>query len=152
MFPASNPDTSVNWANFAPLAADPFFYYRNHVPYINNYMFSIQRQITSRALLTVSYVGNQGHRILAVASVNLGNPALCLSLPGCGPFGEDNDLYQRNRPDHLWNAHRTKQRRSTHRTRPKLRRKYSRQVYRPTPITTRLKPLFATSAAAHSSC
>jgi hypothetical protein len=21
--------------------------------------------------------------------VNLGNPALCLSLPGCGPFGED---------------------------------------------------------------
>ena len=43
---ASNPDTSINWANFAPLAADPFFYYRNRVPYINNYMFSIQRQIT----------------------------------------------------------------------------------------------------------
>ena len=43
----------------------------------------------SRALLTMSYVGNQGHRILAVASVNLGDPALCLSLPGCGQFGED---------------------------------------------------------------
>jgi len=86
---ASNPDTSINWANFAPLSADPFFYYRNRVPYIGNYMFSIQRQITSRALLTASYVGNQGHRILAVASVNLGNPALCLDLPGCGPFGED---------------------------------------------------------------
>jgi hypothetical protein len=37
----------------------------------------------------VSYVGNQGHRILAVEPVNLGDPALCLSLPGCGPFGED---------------------------------------------------------------
>ena len=86
---ASHPDTSVNWANFAPLAADPFFYYRNRVPYINNYMFSMQRQITSSTLLTVSYVGNQGHRILAVASVNLGNPGLCVSLPGCGPFGED---------------------------------------------------------------
>ena len=86
---ASHPDTSVNWANFAPLAADPFFYYRNRVPYINNYMFSIQRQITSSTLLTVSYVGNQGHRILAVASVNPGNPGLCVSLPGCGPFGED---------------------------------------------------------------
>jgi Carboxypeptidase regulatory-like domain len=85
----SNPDTSVNWANFAPLAADPFFYYRNRVPYISNYMLSVQRQITSRALLTMSYVGNQGHRILAVVPVNLGNPALCLSLPGCGPFGED---------------------------------------------------------------
>ncbi len=26
---ASHPDTSVNWANPAPLSADPFFYYRN---------------------------------------------------------------------------------------------------------------------------
>ena len=86
---ASRPDTSVNWANFAPLSADPFFYHRNRVPYINNYMFSIQRQITPGTLLTVSYVGNQGHHVLAVASVNLGNPALCISLPGCGPFGED---------------------------------------------------------------
>jgi hypothetical protein len=85
----SHPDSSIDWANFAPLAADPFFYYRNRAPYIDNYMFSIQRQITARALMTVSYVGNQGHHILAVASANLGNPALCLNTPGCGPFGED---------------------------------------------------------------
>jgi hypothetical protein len=52
-------------------------------------MFSVQRQITPRTLLTASYVGNQGHRVPTVVSVNLGNPALCLSLPGCGPFGED---------------------------------------------------------------
>jgi hypothetical protein len=86
---ASHPDSSIQWANFAPLAADPFFNYRNRVPYIDNYMFSIQRQITSATLLTVSYVGNEGHHILAVSSVNLGSPTLCLSLPGCGPFGED---------------------------------------------------------------
>ena len=86
---ASHPDTSVNWANFVPLAADPFFYYRNSVPYINNYMLSIQRQVTRDTLLTVSYVGNQGHHILALVSANPGNPALCLGLDGCGPFGED---------------------------------------------------------------
>jgi Carboxypeptidase regulatory-like domain len=86
---ASNPDTSVNWNNFIPLAADPFFYYRNHVPYVSSYMFSLQRQITSHILLTASYVGNQGHHILALVSANPGNPALCLSLDGCGPFGED---------------------------------------------------------------
>lgn len=86
---ASNPDTSVNWANFLPLSADPFFYYRNLVPYINNYMLSLQRQITPHTLLTMSYVGNQGHRILALVSVNHGDPALCLTLSGCGPFGED---------------------------------------------------------------
>ena len=86
---ASHPDTSVNWANFVPLAADPFFYYRNSVPYINNYMLSIQRQVTRDTLLTVSYVGNQGRHILALVSANPGNPALCLRLDGCGPFGED---------------------------------------------------------------
>jgi carboxypeptidase family protein/TonB-dependent receptor-like protein len=86
---ASNPDTSVNWANFLPLAADPFFYYRNRVPYTDSYMLSIQRQVTRNTLLTVSYVGNQGHHILALVSVNPGDPALCLSLSGCGPFGED---------------------------------------------------------------
>ena len=74
----SNPDTSVNWANFAPLAADPFFYYRNQVPYISNYMLSVQREIASRALLTVSYVGNQGHRILAV---EFGEPRRSCSVP-----------------------------------------------------------------------
>jgi hypothetical protein len=86
---ASNPDTSVSWDNFIPLAADPFFYYRNRVPYISSYMFSIQRQITQQTMLTVSYVGNQGHHILTLVSANPGDPALCLSLDGCGPFGED---------------------------------------------------------------
>jgi hypothetical protein len=87
----SHPYTNIDWANFTPLSADPFFDYRNRVPYISNYMFSIQRQITPHAVLTVSYVGNQGHRVLAVVSANPGNPALCLSLPGCGPFGEDSN-------------------------------------------------------------
>jgi hypothetical protein len=86
---ASNPDTSVNWANFLPLAADPFFYYRNRVPYTDSYMLSFQRQVTRNTLLTMSYVGNQGHHILALVSVNPGDPALCLNLNGCGPFGED---------------------------------------------------------------
>jgi TonB dependent receptor len=87
----SNPDTSINWANFMPLSADPFFEHNNRVPYISNYMFSIQRQVMRNAVLTVSYVGNQGHHIIAVVSANPGNPALCLSLPGCGPFGEDSN-------------------------------------------------------------
>jgi hypothetical protein len=85
----AHPDRSIDWAAFAPLAADPFFDRSSKVPYINNYMLSIQRQITSSALLTVSYVGNQGHRILAVSSVDPGNPSLCMSLSECGPFGED---------------------------------------------------------------
>jgi hypothetical protein len=86
---ASNPDTSVDWSNFVPISGDPFFDHKNKAPYVESYMLSLQRQLSSSALLTVSYVGNQGHRLLALVSANPGDPELCLSLPGCGPFGED---------------------------------------------------------------
>jgi Carboxypeptidase regulatory-like domain len=96
---ASNPDTSFNWASVTPISADPFWYYRNTVPYTENYMLSVQRRIATNLLLTVSYVGNQGHHELVMQSANPGNAALCLSLsqpsevqPGtqtCGPYGED---------------------------------------------------------------
>jgi hypothetical protein len=93
-FPAHNvsrshPDNYIDWANFAPLAADPFFDRHNRAPYISSFMFSIQRQVTSQTLLTVSYAGNQGHHILTVVPANIGDPVLCLRTPGCGPFGED---------------------------------------------------------------
>jgi hypothetical protein len=62
-------------------------------------MLSFERQITTRTLLTASYVGNQGHHMLAVVSTNPSNQALCLALsqpsevapgsPTCGAFGED---------------------------------------------------------------
>jgi hypothetical protein len=88
---AANPDTSIDWANFVPLSADPFFDRRNRAPYLSSYMLSFQRQFARAFLLTASYVGNQGHRELALVSANPGNAALCLSLAGvgCGPFGED---------------------------------------------------------------
>jgi carboxypeptidase family protein len=96
---AKNPDTSFNWPSVIPVSADPYFYYRNDVPYTENYMLSFERQITPSMLLTMSYVGNQGHHILAVVSTNPSDQALCLSLsqpsevapgsPTCGPFAED---------------------------------------------------------------
>ncbi len=95
---AKNPDTQ-SFASVIPISADVSFYYRNTVPYTENYLFSFERQLTKRTLLTMSYVGNQGHHILAVVSNNPSNQALCLSLsqpsevapgsPTCGPFGED---------------------------------------------------------------
>lgn len=87
----ANPDNNVDWSNFTPIAADPFFYYRNRAPYLSNYMLSIQRQLSRDIVLTTSYAGNQGHHLMTLVSVNPGDPALCLSLQsqGCGPFGED---------------------------------------------------------------
>ena len=96
---ATNPDTSFDFASVIPISAATYFYNHNAVPYTENYMLSFERQITSHMVLTVSYVGNQGHHILAVVSTNPSDQALCLSLsqpsavapgsPTCGPFAED---------------------------------------------------------------
>ncbi|HEY0703204.1 MAG TPA: carboxypeptidase regulatory-like domain-containing protein [Candidatus Acidoferrales bacterium] len=108
LFPAPLPPKGVsakNPANFAPydtlanfysafgtISSSPAFYNKNRLPYSEQYELSIERQLTSVDLLTVSYVGTQGHRLLSSLSANPGNPALCLSLAseGCGPGGENN--------------------------------------------------------------
>jgi hypothetical protein len=94
----SNPYTGFDFANVIPINAAPYFYSKNSVPYTENFMFSIQRQIRSNALLTISYVGNEGHHILVTVPTNTANQALCLGLSQtsqvaptsatCGPFGE----------------------------------------------------------------
>jgi hypothetical protein len=50
----------------------------------------VQRQIGSSTLVSLNYVGNEGHHLPLLEPANPGNPALCLSLPGCGPGGENN--------------------------------------------------------------
>jgi hypothetical protein len=96
---ARNPYTAFDWAAVTPISAAPYFYVGNDVPYAEDYMFSLQRQITPSVLWTASYVGNEGHHILVLLPTNVGNAALCLSLsqpsevapgsPTCGPYGED---------------------------------------------------------------
>jgi Carboxypeptidase regulatory-like domain len=94
-----NPDRSINWSNFIPISADPFFATDNRPSYSENYMLSLQRQLPRSLVLTLSYVGNQAHHLLVVQQANPGNPALCLSVskpsqvapgsPTCGPFAEN---------------------------------------------------------------
>jgi hypothetical protein len=80
---------------FGTIGSSPAFYNKNKSPYAENYELSIQRQITSSDLLTLSYVGTQGHHLLLALSANPGSPALCLQLnaqnatPTCGPGGEN---------------------------------------------------------------
>lgn len=97
---AKNPDNSINWSIFEPISSSPTAYLHNRVPYAEEYNFSIQRQFGLATLLSLSYVGSQGHRLIASLEANPGNPALCLSLsqpsqvaPGtqpCGPNLENN--------------------------------------------------------------
>ena len=81
---AQNPDNSVNWAQFVPIGSSPGLFTKNRLPYAEHYELSIQRQITSSDLLTVSYVGTQGHRLLSTLESNPGSPAICAALTAEG--------------------------------------------------------------------
>ena len=77
----------------------------NRLPYAEHYNFTIQRSLSDSMILTLAYVGTQGHKLIAQSESNPGDPGLCLSLrgagvmegtPECGPFGE---LGTYTRPD-----------------------------------------------------
>jgi Carboxypeptidase regulatory-like domain/TonB dependent receptor len=96
---AKNPDPNVDWSQYVPITGIPAYPTTNRIPYTEEYMLSIERQIGSKTLLSVNYVGTQAHRLLVLEEANPGSPSLCLFLsnpanlaPGqvpCGPFGED---------------------------------------------------------------
>ena len=97
---AKNPDTSFNWAGVEPISYGFSFAHNNKLPYSEHYEFSLQRQVGSNTVITASYVGNQGHRLVTSIEANPANPALCLYLsnpanldpsstaPPCGQFSE----------------------------------------------------------------
>jgi hypothetical protein len=100
---ASHPDPNVNWSQYEPISGLPAYPTSNRIPYTEEYMFSVERQLSANAVLSASYVGTQGHRLLALVEANPGNPALCLFLSNpanlklesplqtpCGPFLEGN--------------------------------------------------------------
>jgi hypothetical protein len=85
----SHPDASIDFSQFEPIGATPGYKTTNTIPYSEEYMLSLQRQIGGSTLVTLSYVGNLGHHLPVLESANPGDPALCLSISSCGPNGED---------------------------------------------------------------
>jgi hypothetical protein len=95
---ATHPDSNVEWAQFEPISGLPNYATTNRIPYTEEYMLSLERGFGTNTVLSLNYVGAQGHRLLVLDEANPGSPALCLFLsnpanlaPGqtpCGPFGE----------------------------------------------------------------
>ena len=93
---ATNPDNDFNWAAVEPLSGALAYQRTNVTPYTENYELSLQRQIGTGTVLSMSYVGTQGHHLIAEHEANPGNGALCVQLlqlgasPDCGGFNEGN--------------------------------------------------------------
>jgi hypothetical protein len=68
------------------------------MPRSEDYELSLERQFGTNTVLSISYVGNQGHHLISLIEANPGNPNLCLQLIAanamttsgqqCGGFGE----------------------------------------------------------------
>lgn len=94
-----NPDTSFPWGLVEPISGGNYFYNKNVLPYTQDYELSLQRQVRSKTVVTLSYIGTVGHKLLTFVESNPGNQALCAHLnnpanvqsgtPTCGPFGEN---------------------------------------------------------------
>jgi hypothetical protein len=87
-FPSGpGPFPNFQFGSLMPLYV-PGYYNKNKTQMAEHYNVSIQRQLDKSTVLTVGYVGTQGHHIQRGVDILWGNAALCQSLAGCGPNGE----------------------------------------------------------------
>jgi Carboxypeptidase regulatory-like domain/TonB dependent receptor len=97
---AKNPDTTFDWAAVEPISSSLVFNVHNVLPYVESFYLGVQRELSSRTVLSVNYVGNVGRKLLTLEEANPGDPALCLKLSDpavlapdqstCGPGLESN--------------------------------------------------------------
>jgi Carboxypeptidase regulatory-like domain len=89
----------VDWSLFRPILLFGEFPTHLRPQYAEQYNFGIEREVAKDLVLTVQYVGRQGHRLLASQDLNYGRANTCLELNAlsaidpnlaCGPFSSDN--------------------------------------------------------------
>jgi hypothetical protein len=96
--PGDPANKTLDYSRYLPISFSPGYDIHNRLPYAEHYNLSFQRELSKATVLTLAYVGTQGHRLIAQYDANPGNQALCLQLsnpnnvfpgsPTCGPNGE----------------------------------------------------------------
>ena len=99
--------STVDWASFRPILLFGELEPHLRAQYTAQYNFGITRELTKDLVLSLGYVGSQGHRLLATRDLNYGNPQTCIDLANlsaldpttvtdgfgnqvtCGPFFAD---------------------------------------------------------------
>jgi len=92
--PGSPANKTLDFSVYEPLSYFPGYDIHNSLPYAEHFNFSIQRELSRSTVLTLSYVGTEGHRLISQTEANPGDPALCIQLVAqgapCGPNAEQN--------------------------------------------------------------
>jgi hypothetical protein len=89
----------VDWSAFRPILLFGQAAKNPRTQYAEQYNLTIQREVVKNMVLQLSYVGRQGHRLLASQDLNPGNSQTCLDLNAtlgagtCGPFFADSSFF-----------------------------------------------------------
>jgi len=93
--PGSPANKTLDYSIYLPISFSPGYDIHNRPPYAEHYNLSIQRELSKSTVLTLAYVGTQGHKLISQYDANPGDFALCLQLnqlgatPTCGRNGEN---------------------------------------------------------------
>jgi len=90
-----------DWERFRPILLFGQAAKNPRTQYAEQYNLAVQRELAKDLVVSLAYVGRQGHRLLASQDLNPGNPLTCLDLEtvsaaigdpntACGPFLADN--------------------------------------------------------------
>ena len=103
--PGSPSNKTLDFSVYEPFNFFPGYDIHNKLPYAEHFNLSIQRELSKSTVLTLAYVGTEGHRLITQRDANPGSAALCQQLTaqgaidltagtaGCGP-GNENDVFQ----------------------------------------------------------
>jgi hypothetical protein len=103
--PGAASNKTLDFSVYEPFNFFPGYNIHNRLPYAEHFNFSIQRELSKSMVLTLAYVGTEGHRLITQQEANPGSATLCNQLtaegavdvtagtPGCGP-GNENDVFQ----------------------------------------------------------
>ena len=89
------PGDTVDWASFRPILLFGELEPKMRAQYTAQYNFGITRELARDLVLSVGYVGSQGHRLLATKDINFGNPQTCIDLQNISDLTGNADLEMR---------------------------------------------------------
>ena len=82
--PGSPANKTLSFSIYEPMSYFPGYDTHNKLAYAEHFNFSIQRQLTTSTVLTIAYVGTEGHRLISQGEINPGNAAFCEQLTAQG--------------------------------------------------------------------
>ncbi len=86
------PGTPTDWSAFRPILLYGELEPKLRAQYTAQYNFGITRELAKDMVLSIGYVGSQGHRLLVTRDINYGNAQTCIDLQNISDLTGDADL------------------------------------------------------------